>query len=86
MVCQTCGPIAQCTCPDCDERLKDVAFGPRYKFLMFKWCRTCDKHYARCRCETPAFYIVSGGTEIPVSARGFETVTGERVVPDLEKR
>lgn len=85
MVCNKCGPVSQCTCPDIDQRLKDTAFAPRFKFLMFKWCRTCDKHYARCRCETPAFYIVSGGQEVLIPRGGFPNMAGDMVKPDLTK-
>jgi Ni,Fe-hydrogenase I small subunit len=87
MECTICkASMAQCTCPDADQRLHDFAYGPRYRFLMFKWCRTCDKHYARCTCEVPDFFIISGGKELPIPEGGFHTVAGGRAIPDLGKR
>ena len=27
------------------------------------WCKACDKHYARCKCETPQFYVRCNGQD-----------------------
>jgi hypothetical protein len=53
--CQT--DVADCTCPGIDESLKAAGKSP---YIAMKWCSTCDKHYARCKCENPTFYILTG--------------------------
>ncbi len=55
MFCGKCNnDLSECTCLDVDERMATLKNSP---YLAFKWCRKCDKHYARCRCEEPQFYI-----------------------------
>jgi len=87
MICATCNEdVAVCICPDRDKQLHDMAYDPAAVNLMFKWCRTCDRHYARCQCATPDFYVISAGKEIPVPAGGFRNMAGGRTVPDLKRR
>ncbi len=50
--------MAQCGCADADARLRQASDST---YVAFKWCRTCDKHYARCRCVEPNFGIRTGG-------------------------
>ena len=67
MDCVTCGlPIGSCTCADADERLRRVAYGAE-GLVAFKWCRGCDKHYARCRCQTPQFFVIMAGQEVDLT-------------------
>lgn len=81
MICTKCDQsVGQCTCPGTDEHLHAVAYDPD-ACVLFKWCRTCDKHYARCRCPIPNYYIISGGREIPVE--NLRTITGESPNVDL---
>jgi hypothetical protein len=77
-----------CVCADADARLHTVAYDPTATVLMFKWCRQCDKHYARCRCETPAFFIISAGKDITAQVEhGLPSVGGGGIViPDLTRR
>lgn len=52
--------IDKCTCPDADERLRGI----RGKEVAMKWCRTCDRHYGRCKCPPPyAFYVRVDGKD-----------------------
>lgn len=77
-------PITQCTCPDADARLKHAS---ESEHVIFKWCRRCDRHFARCDCPPPLdFYMRSGGKEVPVPPGGFKTAAGGRVIPDLTAR
>lgn len=69
-------------CPEMDGVLKGIAFAPEGR-VAFKWCRLCDKHYARCKCESPQFYIVCGGVEMTMP---LTDLLGHTVVPDLTKR
>lgn len=84
MRCGKCGTgFDKCTCPNADERLKSLAFDPK-GFVAFKWCRTCDKHYARCKCETPAFYLVHRGEEMKQEI--FQTLEGGKLIPNMRER
>jgi hypothetical protein len=84
VVCTLCNrSIDNCTCPETDESLKWAADSTN---VMFKWCRACDRHYARCRCEQPDFYLRCGGKEVPIPENGFLTAAGTRVFPDLTKK
>jgi hypothetical protein len=66
MICTKCGHgFGACRCPDMDDRLKRVAFAPD-SAVAFKWCRACDKHYARCKCESPDYFIVHRGQDIAI--------------------
>ncbi len=86
MVCTICGQaIGQCTCPGRDENLHALAYDPA-GMVAFKWCRTCDKHYARCVCLVPDFYVIQGGQELPVPDGGWRNLAGGRTKPDLTKR
>ena len=76
--------MADCQCPDRDEQLRKIAYDPK-SYVAFKWCRKCDKHYARCKCEQPEFYAILRGKEIDVS-NGLQSLAGNRVAPDLTKR
>ena len=70
MHCVTCGlHLTSCICSDRDERLSQLGDVPN---VAVKWCSRCDRHYAVCKCEEPAFVMKSNGSffEIPESRRG----------------
>lgn len=50
----------KCVCLDADERLRSITDGR----VAMKWCRKCDRHYGRCKCEVPQFYVRCGGQDI----------------------
>lgn len=61
--CNKCGnDVGACTCPDIDQRLREASDSPH---VMIKWCLTCDKHYARCRCAEPLFGVRHAGKTGP---------------------
>jgi hypothetical protein len=49
--------VGECTCPDINERLARAFSSDQ---VIAKWCRKCDKHYARCRCESPEWTTKGG--------------------------
>lgn len=52
MFCGRCNnELEDCLCPDIDERMAKL--GAKDGPLVFKACKTCKKHYARCRCKNP---------------------------------
>jgi hypothetical protein len=60
MFCVKChNDLENCTCPDIDERMKDLAGSP---FITYRMCKVCGKHYARCKCESP-IWIASDSPE-----------------------
>jgi hypothetical protein len=81
-ICKT--GMADCKCPDCDEKLHDIAYDPD-GHVAFKWCRLCDKHYERCTCEKPEFFVIHQGKELKMSDGGFKTLAG-RFRPDFTQR
>jgi uncharacterized protein with PIN domain len=51
MFCMKCQhALANCTCDDLEERLASLNNSPNF---IYKKCRICGKHYARCKCEKP---------------------------------
>lgn len=46
--------LAECTCPDINERLAGVA---AKGFFTYKRCVRCGKHYERCKCDQPEWEI-----------------------------
>lgn len=67
MYCVSCSNyLDSCICTGRDESLKRLAFDPQGQ-VAFKWCRSCDKHYSRCKCEWPKFFFICGGKEIPIT-------------------
>ena len=49
--CIKCGKELQfCSCPDIDERIRSAKNDPGF---LFKMCKKCDRHYARCKCLEP---------------------------------
>jgi len=87
MRCVACDrPISDCSCPDIDDRLRAIAYGPEMHDVMLKWCRQCDTHYARCRCGTPAFFIICAGEDITDQvAHGLPNAAGGWTIPDLKR-
>jgi hypothetical protein len=81
-VCNT--DIEFCTCPNRDQLLHDIAYDPE-GHVAIKWCRGCDKHYARCKCEEPAFYVILNGKEWDMPVGGYPSLAGAQV-PDFNSR
>lgn len=81
LLCATCRQtIGQCTCTDADARMRQLARDPSCPIIL-KWCRACDKHYARCRCTMPDFCIVGGGRTF--QPEELKTLSGEPAPIDL---
>jgi len=53
MFCGKCqNSLIDCTCLDLEERLdKAVVSG----MFVYRYCKTCGKHYARCKCNNPVW-------------------------------
>jgi hypothetical protein len=49
--------IADCICPDIEERLRSIAAASPF---AYRYCRRCGKHYARCRCADPTWAVKAG--------------------------
>jgi len=63
MACHVCNnDLQDCTCDDLEERFDSI------DSFAYKKCGVCMKHYARCRCEIPSYFVSSGGkkTNIPI--------------------
>jgi len=55
MFCVKCQKnLADCICPDLEERLKDAASSG---YFVYKYCKKCGHHYAKCKCENPEWDI-----------------------------
>lgn len=83
--CTTCRRnVGDCTCPNQDARLRNLAYTPDSR-VMLRWCRKCDKHFARCACPPPYDdYIICGGRELdPIEVR---TLNGRPIDIDLMHR
>lgn len=62
MFCAKCNnELGDCVCPDIDDRLRAL------DMVILKWCLTCDKHYARCKCAEPIFGIRTDGRTMPTT-------------------
>ena len=56
MFCARCqNDLAECTCPDLEERLDSIAN------FSYRKCAKCGRHYARCRCAEPEWVASQGG-------------------------
>jgi hypothetical protein len=84
--CTVCGrPLNDCQCPDIDERMRKLVHDDECR-VMIKWCRKCDKHYARCLCGTPEFFIIYQNEDITDKVKdGIPNLLGDIVVPDLKR-
>jgi len=59
MWCNRCrAELDKCVCEDIDERIDDALKGGR---VTFKFCKICDKHWQRCKCEKPEWGIKGMG-------------------------
>lgn len=73
--------IDKCKCPDIDERMHDMAYKDH---VLLKWCRRCDKHYARCECAPPyTFFMICNGKD---AGTRFISGAGTTVIPDLTRK
>jgi hypothetical protein len=51
MFCMICKKdLSKCDCPDIEERLRGLADS---KYLIYKACLKCRKHYSFCECKEP---------------------------------
>lgn len=80
LTCEKCGlSIHFCPCADMNERLRSMANDKSPGALLLRWCRRCDRHFARCFCEPPYDdYVICGGREIP--ADSIRRLDGSKVV------
>jgi hypothetical protein len=87
LTCTVCDrAVSDCRCPDIDDRLRRIAHGREMTDVMFKWCRRCDKHSARCLCATPQFFIISADQDVTATARrGLPNAAGGFTVPELRR-
>lgn len=52
MWCMKCNKdLADCTCDDLQERLKSI--GGKGGHFVYRVCKKCKLHYAKCKCEDP---------------------------------
>lgn len=67
MYCGNCNKhIAECTCPDIEERLAKL--GSAGMNVASKFCKRCARHHSRCQCAEPEFVIRFDGRVLPESA------------------
>lgn len=85
LVCGRCGlGIGDCICADADTRMREASDS---KHVIFKWCRTCDNHYARCKCEVPNFGVRTGGVVYgPEYLDKMRSLDGHRIQIDPKVR
>lgn len=61
MFCTKCqNDLANCTCPDIEERLASLKGK-----LIYRMCKVCGKHYGRCKCEAPIWTTNEGDEYLP---------------------
>lgn len=83
LTCTICNTnIADCVCPERDQELHDIAYDPQAS-VAFRWCRNCDKHFARCKCEVPQFYAILRGQEMDTT--GWKDMLGNPVSLELKQ-
>jgi tRNA G26 N,N-dimethylase Trm1 len=62
MFCTKCQKdLSGCTCPDLEERLGDS--------IVYRQCKVCGKHYARCKCVIPIWTTNLGDQYLPKEFR-----------------
>lgn len=82
MICSTCQKtFDECPCSDCDEKLRRIFLTPGAPFST-AWCRTCDKHYLRCKCGVKKdLFIVKLGEEVdPLTGDPVKKVNAKRAL------
>lgn len=58
-----------CQCRDMNKRLHAMAHDTSPGAVMLRWCRRCNRHFARCFCAPPYDdYVICGGKEVPLSS------------------
>jgi len=55
--------LSECTCGDIDERLASLN---NSKYVVYRKCLICGKHYARCKCENPEWGMSGENEEVPI--------------------
>ena len=62
MICAICQlELDECICPDIDQRLASMR---NDKVFIYKMCRTCGKHYMRCKCKVKDWTTSHEGVEM----------------------
>ena len=62
MYCTKCqNDLSECVCPDLNERMASLNNSPNF---IYKKCRTCGLHYAKCQCDTPDYTTSHDGIEL----------------------
>lgn len=62
MYCVKCrNDLVDCTCGDLNERLAGLNNSPHF---IYKKCRKCTLHYARCKCEDPDWTTSHDGVKM----------------------
>lgn len=62
MFCTQCqNDLKDCTCDDLEDRLASLNNSPHF---IYKKCRKCQNHYARCKCEEPDWTTSHDGVEV----------------------
>jgi hypothetical protein len=59
--------LSNCTCDDLEERLSSLKNAPNF---IYKMCRNCGKHYARCGCDAPDWTTSHDGLEMKDVEKG----------------
>ena len=62
MMCVVCRKeLELCTCPDKEERIKEITKSP---YIAYYMCTVCGKHYALCFCKKSNFVLATEGKPI----------------------
>ena len=68
MFCMQCrNDLSDCTCKDFNERLASLNNSPNF---IYKKCRTCNLHYAKCKCDKPDWTTSHDGVELSNLGKG----------------
>ena len=60
LFCDRCENILHyCVCEDLNERMRDMT--GKGGAVFSQWCKTCDRHYCRCECDQPDWWIRNEG-------------------------
>ena len=61
MICSKCQKdIDECQCEDIDNRIESLKDS-----ILYRKCKICEKHYARCKCENPIWTTNHGDMFLP---------------------
>jgi len=55
MWCGKCQKVLEeCVCDDLEERISKIT---QSKYIAYKCCKKCGKHYALCKCKEPDWRV-----------------------------